>query len=85
MSSKTDIIAALPRLSPEDRAEVRAKLEELAAAAPSASTQMLTTRKAALQKLRELGGLRHLIPDPVTWQREMRVDRPLDRPPGSNA
>ena len=27
---KTEIIAALPRLSPEDRAEVQAKLDELA-------------------------------------------------------
>lgn len=28
--SKTEIIAELPRLSPEDRAEVQAKLDELA-------------------------------------------------------
>ena len=31
--SKAEIIAALPRLSPEDRAEVQAKLDELAAEA----------------------------------------------------
>jgi putative addiction module component (TIGR02574 family) len=31
--SKAEIIAELPRLSPEERAEVQAKLDELAAAA----------------------------------------------------
>ena len=79
---KIEIIAELPRLSPEERAEVRAKLDELAGAAtaPAASPQMVAQRKAALQKLRELGGLRHVIPDPLAWERDMRQDRPLDRP-----
>ncbi len=31
----------------------------------------------ALKALRERGGLSHLIPDPVAWQREIRKDRPL--------
>ena len=31
----------------------------------------------ALKELRKLGGLRHVIPDPVAWQREIRKDRPL--------
>jgi hypothetical protein len=75
---KAEIISELPRLTAQERAEVRAKLDELAAM-PVASSEMVAQRKAALQKLRELGGLRGLIPDPVTWQRELRQDRPLDR------
>ncbi len=35
----------------------------------------------ALKELRKLGGLRHVIPDPVVWQREQRKERPL---PGRN-
>jgi hypothetical protein len=35
----------------------------------------------ALKELRKLGGLRHVIPDPVAWQREQRKERPL---PGRN-
>ena len=31
----------------------------------------------ALKELRKLGGLRHVIPDPVAWQREQRKERPL--------
>ncbi len=31
----------------------------------------------ALKELRKLGGLRHVIPDPVAWQKEQRQDRPL--------
>jgi hypothetical protein len=31
----------------------------------------------ALKELRKLGGLRHIIPDPVAWQREQRKERPL--------
>lgn len=31
----------------------------------------------ALKELRKLGGLRHVIADPVAWQREQRRDRPL--------
>ena len=44
---------------------------------PRATPEMVARRKAAFQKLRELGGLRDVIPDPVAWQREMRKDRPL--------
>jgi hypothetical protein len=39
------------------------------------------TPLAALKELRKLGGLRHIIPDPVAWQREQRKERPL---PGRN-
>ncbi len=31
----------------------------------------------ALKELRRLGGLQHIIPDPVAWQREQRKERPL--------
>ncbi|GMU80458.1 MAG: hypothetical protein IT450_03140 [Phycisphaerales bacterium] len=75
---KAEIISALPGLTAQERAEVRAKLDELADA-PGASPEMVAHRKAALQRLRALGGLREVIPDPVTWQRELREDRPLDR------
>lgn len=44
---------------------------------PRATPEMVARRKDALRKLRELGGLRDVIPDPVAWQREIRTDRPL--------
>lgn len=62
--------------------EVTATLRP-AARAPSAPTAahatpaMIERRKDALAKLRELGGLKALIPDPLTWQRELRRDRSL--------
>lgn len=31
----------------------------------------------AFEELRKVGGLDEIIPDPVAWQREQRVDRPL--------
>lgn len=31
----------------------------------------------ALRELRALGGMKDLIPDPMAWQREQRIDRPL--------
>lgn len=46
-------------------------------AAPRATLEMLRRRAEAFQRLRELGGLRDVIPDPVAWQRESRQDRPL--------
>ncbi len=44
---------------------------------PHATPEMVARRKAALQKLCDLGGLREAIPDPAAWQREIRKDRPL--------
>jgi hypothetical protein len=44
---------------------------------PRATPEMLRRRKEAFARLRELGGLRGVIPDPVAWQRDMRQDRPL--------
>ena len=37
----------------------------------------LQQRRAALAALRADGGLGAVIPDPVTWQRELRQERPL--------
>jgi hypothetical protein len=44
---------------------------------PRATPEMLQQRREAFQKLRELGGLQDIIPDPVAWQTEQRRDRPL--------
>lgn len=44
---------------------------------PVATPEMLAKRVAALEGLRELGGLGHMIPDPLAWQREMREESPL--------
>lgn len=44
---------------------------------PPATPEMIEKRMAAFQALRALGGLKHVIPDPVEWQREIRKDRPL--------
>ncbi len=41
---------------------------------PVASPEMLAARKAALQDLRNMGGLKDVIPDPLAWQREIRQD-----------
>lgn len=40
----------------------------------AATPEMLAQRKAALDDLRAMGGLRNAIPDPVEWQKEMRED-----------
>ena len=48
-----------------------------ASTTPRATPEMLRKREEAFKKLRELGGLRDAIPDPMAWQRELRVDRPL--------
>jgi hypothetical protein len=44
---------------------------------PVATPEMLAKRVAAFEGLRELGGLGDMIPDPLTWQREMREESPL--------
>lgn len=50
-------------------------------AEPETVSQGAETRRGtpleALKELRKLGGLRHIIPDPVAWQREERKERPL--------
>jgi hypothetical protein len=41
---------------------------------PNATAEMLAKRVAALEGLRASGGLGDVIPDPMTWQREIRED-----------
>ena len=60
--SKTEIIAELPKLSPQDRAEVQAKLDELAADAwqdrgelSVADKQTLDSTLAAYEKSPDAG------------------------------
>ena len=45
---------------------------ERAADSPMATQPVVTQRLAALRSLREHGGLRAIIPDPLAWQREQR-------------
>jgi hypothetical protein len=62
------------------RVKVEAKLEEAGEApnpVPLATPEMLSQRREALAGLRELGGLRDVIPDLMAWQREQREERPL--------
>jgi hypothetical protein len=49
------------------KVEVTATLRA-ADGAPRATPEMLLRRRDALRKLRELGGLRDVIPDPVAWR-----------------
>ncbi len=37
----------------------------------------IALRKQALKALRDSGGLAHVIADPLHWEREQRIDRPL--------
>ena len=70
----------LPAELRHGKIEVRATLQPANGTSPSvprATPEMVARRKAALQRLRELGGLRDAIPDPVAWQQEIRKDRPL--------
>ena len=64
----------LPAELRHGKIKVEAKLE---AAPPADAPTGKDTPLEAFKELRKLGGLRHLIPDPVAWQREQRVDRPL--------
>jgi hypothetical protein len=62
------------------KVEVVATLKAVQETSPNglrASPEMLDQRKEALRKLREAGGLRDVISDPASWQREERKDRPL--------
>ena len=70
----------LPAELRHGKVEVTATLKAAngaSSAVPRATPEMVAQRKAAFQKLRELGGLRDMIPDPMAWQREMRKDRSL--------
>ena len=70
----------LPAELRHGKVEVTATLKAASATSstvPRATPEMVARRKVALRGLRELGGLRDVIPDPVAWQREMRQDQPL--------
>jgi len=41
------------------------------------ATDSQETPLQALKELRKLGGLRHVIPDPMAWQKEQRQERQL--------
>jgi hypothetical protein len=59
------------------RVKVEARLEvaeETATGVPLATPEMPRARREALAALRELGGLRDVIPDPMAWQREQREE-----------
>ena len=62
----------LPADAPCGKVKVTATLEPIQAGKTAAGTPL-----DALKELRKLGGLRHVIPDPVAWQREQRRERPL--------
>ena len=72
----------LPPDAPRGKVKVTATVEPVPAretavreAAPEGTAA--GTPLDALKELRKLGGLRHVIPDPVAWQREQRRERPL--------
>ncbi len=66
---------------PEELRHVKVHVEaKLEAVSPDSSLGNATksgTPLEAFKTLRKMGGLRHVIPDPVVWQREQRADRPL--------
>jgi hypothetical protein len=59
------------------KVKVVATLESQSETAPPSGGTKPGTPLGALKELRKLGGLGHVIPDPVAWQREQRKDRPL--------
>jgi hypothetical protein len=61
------------------KAEVTATLRAAGDASSSARLTLdrVSRRKAALLELRQLGGLRDAILEPIAWQRETRQDRIL--------
>jgi hypothetical protein len=59
------------------KVKVVATLETELEPVPPSKTTKPGTPLDALKELRKLGGLRHVIPDPVAWQREQRKERPL--------
>lgn len=70
----------LPPELRQGKIEVTATLKVADAASARvarATPERVARRKAALHELRQLGGLRDVIPDPVAWQRDLRQDRPL--------
>ena len=67
----------LPPEMRHGKVRVEAKLEALPPTSDPGVTPPNATPLEAFKVLRAAGGLRHVIPDPVAWQREQRADRPL--------
>lgn len=67
----------LPAELRHGKIKVEARLEAAPQASPAEASTEKGTPLEAFEELRKLGGLRHIIPDPVAWQREQRADRPL--------
>jgi hypothetical protein len=61
----------LPPDAPRGRVKVIASVEALPVETPTSRGTPLE----ALKELRKRGGLRHLIPDPLAWQRKQRRER----------
>ena len=66
---------------PEELRHGKVRVEATLQAVSQTSTTEVSTKKdtplEAFKTLRKMGGLRHMIPDPVAWQREQRMDRSL--------
>ena len=67
----------LPAELRHGKIKVEARLEAAQEVSPADASTGKGTPLEAFKELRKLGGLRHVIPDPVAWQREQRADRPL--------
>jgi hypothetical protein len=62
---------------PENFRRGKVKVTAMVETATAISEAKPGTPLEALKELRKLGGLGHVIPDPVAWQREQRKERPL--------
>ena len=62
---------------PQDLRRGKVKVVATLETATPSGEEKPGTPLEALKELRKLGGLRHVIPDPVAWQREQRKERPL--------
>ena len=64
---------------PEELRHGKVQVEATLQAVSQDSTTSIPMEKGtpleAFKILRKMGGLRHIIPDPVAWQREQRTDR----------
>ena len=67
----------LPPEMRHGKVRVEAKLEALPQPSDPGARSPSATPLEAFKVLRAAGGLRHVIPDPVAWQREQRADRSL--------
>lgn len=66
----------LPPELRDGKVKVEARLERVMGPDENAARPNGTVLDA-LREMRALGGMRDLIPDPISWQREQRIERPL--------